>query len=375
MSTEWSYLVSDLRTNAPMAELPLEGVAPTKVLNGSGTASGSFLVSPSLRFDPYSATTPARTVLYVYRDGTPYWGGIIWTRRYDSAAGKVELSAGDWWTYFDHRKVLPLLPGSPTTLTVAGLRVTHSQVDQIEIARSLVELAQTHTGGDIGVELDLPASDYEVLRDRTYEGFDLINVGEALRNLAAVNGGPDIMFDTVGPDSSGRPQRRLRVGAPRLGQAGSPHVLEAGGGSLLSYTWPSDGSQMATRAYAVGEGMEFGQLIAVAETADRYAQGWPMLEADESHSTVTDDATLIAHAEATVETRGLPVALPTFMVTGDMAAQISPGDDLRVVIRDGFFRQGIDTRMRCVQVEPAAPGESTPDTAILTLAPLLEDLA
>lgn len=382
---DWTFLLGDLRTGRITAEIPLAGAKPGKKLGASGSMSGTWGLSTRWAGgDPYTLTRPARTCLYALRDGTPWWGGIVWTSKYDSTRGVIDLGAADWWSYFDHRKVLPVLAAGTSATAIAQVATTWTQTEQNQLARNLVTLAQSHTGGDIAIQLD--ASSTGTLRDRTYTGFDLTDVGEALRQLSQVQGGPDMLFD-VAPtlDGNGRPVRTLRLGTPLLGQQGSPWVFETGA-NIIDYTWPSDGTRMATRAYAVGAGTDTSQLIAVAEDSARYADGWALLEADTSYTTVTEATTLQEHANADQTAAKLPVVLPTLVVRGDgtnsegrvvgpSVGDYAPGDDAHVVVTpDLFFTRGLDTTMRIVGID-VDPGQESVETVTLTMAPTLDDVA
>ncbi len=381
---QWSYLLADLRTNAITAEVPLTGVRISTKLGAAGTMSGTWEIAQNWTgSEPYGLTRPARTAIYALRDGRPVWGGIVWTSDCDNGE-KVSLGAGDWWTYLDHRRVVPLPSNANPPITeVANLDVGFVQQDQNEIARQLVAIAQSHSGGDIGIVPDTVNSD--ILRDRTWHGYELADVGQALKQLSEVENGPDILF-TVGAnlDDNGRPVRLMRIGNPHLGQQGSPFVFESGA-NILSYRFPSDGTRMASRAYALGEGSERGAIIAATEDVDTVANGWPLLEVDANYSTVTEAATLQAHAVADRYAARLPVVLPTITVAGDGAnrfgqriwpaiGEYAPGDDARVVIRDRFFSQGIDVRMRIVEIS-IDPGDDGVETATLTMSPLSDDVA
>jgi hypothetical protein len=385
MPAEWTCWLADLRTNLITAEIPLDGPRVSKKLNASGTCSGTWNLSSTWKGgDPYGLTRPARTAMYLLRDGRPWWGGILWTSRYDSDTGKIDLGASDWWSYFDHRKILPILPAEPDTAYIAKQSVLYTRQDQNTIARNLVSLAQSHTGGNLGVTFDDGLSGE--LRDRTYYGYELGELGEALRNLSNVEDGPDILFD-VAPDldAHGRPVRIMRLGTPHLGQQGSPHVFEYGG-NLLSYTWPSDGTRMMTRAFAVGSGSEVGQMIAVTENSPIYDDGWPLLEGDNGYNTVSEAGTLQDHADADQYAARLPVITPTLEIRGDGRATQSgpvvgpvigdfgPGDDGRVIITDQFFSQGLDTTMRIVSID-VDPGQGSTEKVTLTMNPVLDDVA
>lgn len=373
----YSYLFVETMTGNIIAEVLLNGVTYSKVLNDSGSMTGTLMIDQNLSargIDPYDLTTPDRRSIYVMRDGVPMWGGILWTRKYDSTTQSVALGAGDWWSYFDHRKVLPFLYDvilNPAY--IAYQTVSFAATDQNTIARALISGAQTQHGGNIGIVLDTTLS--SINRDRTYNGFDLVDVGGALRQLANVLNGPDMMFDTR-MDSSGNIQRVFLTGSPMLGQSGSPHVWEYGG-NIQSYIWPSDGPRMATKTFAVGNGIGQGMPISVSHDATRYALGWPLLESETSYGTVTDPVDLQSHADSDLIVSRAPVVLPTLTVRGDVAPVLgayNPGDDARIIIQDQFLVSGIDVSMRIVRMD-VSPSENAGEKVVLTMAPFIDEVS
>jgi hypothetical protein len=376
MNTAYSYLIVDLMTEAVLAEVALSQVRLTKVLNGAGTIDATLVIDRDLvnrGLNPYDLTTPCRRCIYALRDGTPVWGGLIWTRAYDSGNHTVKLGGADFWSYYDHRKVVQALPAEPVPFDfVAHASSTSGLVDQNAIVRAFVQLGDLHTGGDINVQLDSSLSD--VMRERHYEGYDLKDMGEGLRELANVINGPDIVFD-VSANADGTVSRVLRVGTPKLGQQGDPHIWEYGG-NIQHYAWPSDGSRMATRIYAVGNGMEKGTPIAVAEEQARYVNGWPLLEGESGYTTVSDTAVLQEHADADQVAARAPVVLPVLTVRGDLPPTFGTyglGDEARVLIEDDFHVLGIDSLMRIVQLE-ISPGEVQGEQVKLVMAPLIDEV-
>lgn len=354
----WSYLVADLRTSTIIGDLPLTGVRMSKVLNGSGQMQATLnLGDPKVQvLSIYDLTAPVRRVIYAVRDNRPWWGGIIWARDYDSDTKQVTVGLADFWSYFDHRKVLPILAAAPfAAKTYVARRTTvYTQLDQNTIARNLVTLAQSHTAGNIGITFDTGLSG--ILRDRAYEGYDLIDTGEALRNLAEVISGPDVLFDVGEFDSAGKPRRLMRTGTPQLGQMGSDHRFDVGG-NCLSYKWSSGGGGMATRVFAEGEGGdERAAIIAGAEDTSLYTTGWPLVETDESFAGVTNYTTLQQHADTLLAALRLPVLTINLAVRPNLApnlGEIGMGDDARLVIPKGdlFRPEGLDLPIRLVGVE------------------------
>lgn len=367
----WTYLVSDLITEKIVGELPLSGVSMTKALNGAGQLRAQLQLGSSqvAAIDAYDLTRPVRRCIYALRDGTPWWGGIIWASAFDKETETVSIGGADFWSYFDHRKTLEVLSAPPWAQTyIAGFSKIYTQVDQNAIARDLVTLAQSHPGGDIGIVVDTALSG--ILRDRTYEGYDLHYTGQVLRDLAAVIDGPDIRFDVGGLDTAGRVPRLMLTGTPRLGQQGSPHVWDLGG-NMLSYTWDSGGGAMATRAFAQGEGDERGTLIAVSEDATRYADGWPLMETDDIFEGVTVAATLQSHADTLRGALSLPVTTLTLKVRGDRSptlTEYAPGDDGRAVIPpgDSFFVGGINLSIRVLSVECSIDNDGSETVKLAT---------
>lgn len=377
----WTYLIGDLRTNLILEEIPLSGVRWSKRLNDSGTLSGTWQLGPSEIRNAYLLTTPARSTIFVLRDSQPIWAGIIWTRSYDSVSQRLTIGCADFWSYFDHRKVLSAFnPVGQDVSYVAARQTSYTQIDQNQIARNLVQQAQAASGpagsaGNVWVTFDTTTSG--TLRDRNYYGYELSNVGDMLRNLANVIDGPDMLFDVQAKSSDFRPKVILRIGTPLLGQQGARNVWDVGG-NVISYTWPSDGSRMATRAFAVGDGSEKGLLVGYKENVARYSAGWPLLETEKAYDTVTIPQTLFDHAAADVATARSPVVLPTLRVRGDMLPRLSDfsiGDGGLLVIPPGdvFHRAGLNAAVRVIAMDVRPDSEGGDDVS-LTCAPLSEDV-
>lgn len=380
----WTFSIADLKTGVVLADLPFDGVQYGTPLNDAGTFGASMLLDDRIasKHDVRDLTTPGRRCFYALRDGRPMYGGIIWTAKYDSSSQKVQIGGADWWSYFDARKILPALTGLDPSLTteIATLITDFDNEDQNQIARGLITLAQSHTGGDIGIDLDTTFSGF--FHDRTYYGYDLADVGEALRQLCNIIDGPDMRF-TVAADASAPSgiARKLIIGEPWLGQQGSEHVWEYGR-NLTDYTWPRNGADMATRAFAIGEGMEQGLKIAWHEDETPYDAGWPLMEIEASHTTVREDATLVENAEADQAAVRNPIVLPTLTLRPGISPHLgeyATGDDARLIVKDRYWGDdtfpgtGLDTSIRIVDTQ-VSYSSSAGETVKLVCAPLVEGI-
>lgn len=356
----WTFLAADLRTNKIIGDIPLEGgVRMSKTLNGAGQLMSNVArgtPSGALPVGLLDSTRPAIRAIYGLRDSRPWWGGIIWGADYDSDDNAVNpLVCVDFLSYFDHRKVLEVLPALPlATSYVAGLSKIYTNLDQNDIVRGLISLAQSHTAGDIGIVAETTLSG--ILRTTQYDGFDMWYTGEALRNLTREPDGPDIAFDVSGPDTNGRPIRICRIGTPLLGVLTKPHRWDLGG-NLLSYKWQSGGGSMSTRAFFEGTGVERGAKIAVAEDASLYADGWPLLETDDIDKQVVDDVKLLARAVELKDRVRRPTVTVRLRVRPDLPPQLGEfgvGDTGAMVIPagvDALFPAGIEVPLRIGTVE------------------------
>jgi hypothetical protein len=168
----------------------------------------------------------------------------------------------------------------------------------------------------------------------------------------------------------------MRTGNPLIAQAGAEWVWDLGG-NMTDYTWPSGGGIMATRTYAQGTGTERGSQIAVAEAADRYNYGWPLLETDDLFSSENSFAVLQSHADGQLAGLSLPLVRPKLTVEADIApilGEYSVGDFGRMVIPPGlddFHPAGLDLPIRLTTIEVTIDTEGR-ESVVLTCRPEVE---
>ena len=357
---QYRYLFADLLSNTVIAELPLTGVSFTQQLNTAGSFSGHLLLSGvnAYEMNVGAGTTPARTAIYVDRDGVLIWGGIIWARDYNSASQTMTLQAREFESYFEHRRI---------TTTQA-----FTNVDQLTIVRTLLNNAQAVTNGNIQLQVGSETSG--VLVSKTYYSYEYKTVFSAIQDLSKSDTGFDFNV-YVYYDSNGNPAKLFRLGYPRFGQAYSATsttqaVLDLPSGNIIEYEYPEDGSLVANTIYAIGAGSNEGKLIAVATDGTKIADGWPLLEDQANYSDITD-ATLLLNL-ATSQVTG--VSYPPVTIKASIPTYVDPilgtyeiGDDIRIRITDDRFPTGLDTYYRLVGYNVTV-GEDGPERVTMTLA-------
>lgn len=105
-AVDYRYFVCDLMTNELLAEIPFKSVSYSRSLVEAGTFTGDIAVTEdTYNLSLYENTLPAKTALYVVRNGICVWGGIIWSREYSLIDKVLSVSAAEFTSYLAHRVV------------------------------------------------------------------------------------------------------------------------------------------------------------------------------------------------------------------------------------------------------------------------------
>lgn len=105
-SVNYRYFVCDLMTNNLLAEIPFRGVSYSRSLTEAGTFTGDIAVTEdTYNLNLYENTLPAKTALYVVRNGVCVWGGIIWGRTYSLIDKVLSVTAAEFPSYLSRRVV------------------------------------------------------------------------------------------------------------------------------------------------------------------------------------------------------------------------------------------------------------------------------
>ncbi len=355
----YRYLFADLLTNQILAELPLTAVNFTQQLNTAGTFTGELLLSGinASALNVANATIPARTAVYVDRDGSLVWGGILWLREFKSSNQTLTFTAREFESYFERRRI--------TTDTV------FTNTDQLTAVQTLITNAQAVSGGNIGINLGGETSG--VLINRTIYGYEYKTVFSMVQDLSRSNTGFDFNI-YVYYDSSKTPTKLLRLGYPRYGRAYSSTSLSAPvfelPGNIIEYTWPEDGSVAANYVYTLGAGYNPGKLIATGIDGTKIAAGWPVLEEQSNYSDITDATLLSNLANGQVSVVSYPPTTIKIVISPNndpIFGSYEVGDDARVRIFDDRFPTQLDAIYRIVAYNVTAGENNSAELVTITL--------
>jgi hypothetical protein len=372
MATQYRYLFADLRTNSILAELPLTNVSFTQVLNTAGSFSGSILGSDvqELGYDISGSTIPARTAIYVDRDGVLIWGGVIWLRTWDSDSQHYNFSAREFGSYLEHARI--------TSNYMSGNQaLVYQNVDQLTVAQDIINKMQSQVGADI--DIVVPTNVSGILVTRVYYDYEYKEVFAAIKDLSNQQDGFDFNID-VAYDVFGEPRKYARTDYPYRGttfDAASPSALVFEfPGNIVTYEWPDDGAQAVNKMYGIGPNSNEAKIRAEATpSTNRIEQGWPLLEDTVNYTDQYDPTLLYQQTLGAVTARQLPVATPKIVVPAyidPVLGSYKTGDQCLLRITDDRFPNygagfGLSVVKRIVSIS-VQPGEDGPERVTLTLA-------
>lgn len=296
--TGYSWHVGTLIDGKITNEIPVTGYSWQKVMDDAGTLSVTAALSDPVvrKLNLRTSAEVARcflAVAYTDSDGTETFidGGPIWTHSYDATSKQLTIRAAGMWSLFDHRFILPVLTSGVNPATVT---TSYSALSLGTIAKRLLQLAATHTGGSVPVVFPVDEAGSNA---RDYTGFSMTAIGAELRNLSSAQGGPEIQFVPRRTAADGRLLEWV-MGAgtteqPLLSQTGADWVwdLAAVSSSASGLQVTRDGSVMADRVWAQGSGTDISTLFGRADDTGLIAAGIPLMETVDS-----------AHTDSAVQT-------------------------------------------------------------------------
>ena len=103
---EYRYFLVDLLTNQTISEVPFTDVSYERALSKAGSFSGKIpVIAATEGLDLYESTMPGKTAVFVLRNETCVWGGIIWSRQYSPGNKSLTVDASEFVSYLYHRAV------------------------------------------------------------------------------------------------------------------------------------------------------------------------------------------------------------------------------------------------------------------------------
>lgn len=293
--------VCDTMTGAKRALIPASAFSYSRVMNvmGSGTMTLPVRGRIAKKLDLRNLLHETKNTLVYEVDNRVVAAGLIGNTDYDFDSGMLQVSHHDLWLLMELRKAIKhgVLNAMIAHLEYTGLSLS-------TIAKRLLQEAVA-PGSQWSLPLLLPA-DVAGTQSRTYYGYQMQSVADALQELTDTAGGPDIDLRPQW-DLNGRLQWAPRIGDLATGKTWWWN-LDAPKHGLLNVGLATDSSKVTTTSYLIGEGSEKNTLYASDPSAD---VTYPAMERDLAYKNVTNRQELVplamehtrAHAAPTQQWR------------------------------------------------------------------------
>lgn len=363
-----TFLAYDLLTNDLIDELPFTTFSYADVINKQGGFEGT------LPLEHPRATAgnlaPWRTAIYVDRDGVLLFGGILTdvSASLDGAGGTLRVGGIGFFGFYKEDRVTISGDGGMTYEVLTDDALTFTAVDQFRIVQDLVEHGNSKTGQDFGLSVTWPALS-GVTRTQTYLTTDRKCVGEAIEALAKVDDGFD--FAVTVAWSGNAPAKELRLYYPRKGRE-LDIVFEAGKNiKLLSYSL--SGAKQANYVDALGSGDGRAMKRQTSSDINDYYPSavFPRLDAVSTFRDVSNDSTLLAHAEKERLTRRLPIETMRVAIQNSAeatAGAYTVGDDVYVRAEAGYLQISDRYRIEELRVSYDENGNELIEASLASMA-------
>ncbi|MFD3456834.1 hypothetical protein ACFWVC_32245 [Streptomyces sp. NPDC058691] len=253
----YRYLTCSALTGQVLAwDLPLSDVTYGPERNGSGALQAT--LEPHLAHVLGSMVDPGNTLIFAERDSKLMWGGLIW--RAEPEGGKYPIEAAGFSSYLTRRHdVHGNLDG----------RGPYTYGDPCKLIRDVWAYCQAQPDGNLGVVVDGTTSKATIgtpAEPYASAWWESRTLAELVDDAVNVFGGPEWTEQVAWVD--GLPERRIRLGWPRLGTRRTDVSFTSGVNIATSQQVVYDGDAYAQVMVAFGSGEGQARLRAIDAVRD-----------------------------------------------------------------------------------------------------------
>lgn len=316
-----TYLFGDLLTGQVMEEIALYGVTLSLNMDG-GELRGTFQYDQSGKDNQSlnDATQPGRCFVVAEREGIPVWGGIVWTRTYQSQAKIEQLFCRTFDAYTDRR--------------IIDFDFSAVDVEQTTLFLNLYATLQADLNA-FQIELPSPIST-GVTQTLEVKGAEYKTYRQVLDSISDTDVGFDWTIDTLRDGGSYR--RVMRLGFPYLGAplAVTSPVFDYPG-NITNYYQNESMAEAGTNIYGIGAGEGETMIVSTVVHGDLLNNGFPRYDNDFSMKDIASQE--ILDAQTAIKANILKPPMP--IITAELKADQDPefgsyslGDACTIVFDD-----------------------------------------
>lgn len=293
----------------PEEELPAEIITYGERLNLPGAIS--FKLAAAHETATRAIVAPGVHEVGILRNQQMVWAGPVLT-----VAEPNKPENGEWTLDFGGEGLLHYLWRWRVTSTLEFVAE-----DQFAIAQALIDHHQDKAGGDFGIDTS-GVGVSGVDRDRTYFGYELKNIGEAVQQLAEVEGGFDYSIDPM--------TRAFTAHYPQRGSRKTDLVWDERNIRMFARTIDSKAQASQVRGVGAGEG-ESAIRASIQSSAAVATYG--LTQEIYSDTSISEQDTLLGHIQRQLALFENPAEMLAVTVDTDEPNVFSyqVGDEGRVV--------------------------------------------
>lgn len=334
---DYRYVFGTLGTERVIAEIPLFGTYMEMELNVGGRFDGTFNLDQTGKRneDLIAATIPGQCWVVVERNGTPIWGGFVWSRTYQSQSKTCQIFAQHFQQYPQYQLIRNKFIRSE---------------EQQQILLDLWADMQTVQGRNINVNQPsiLPAT--IVSRNIDIEASEFKFYGEVMSSFAdGVNG-----FDwTIDITKSGSNYiKTLRTGYPTLGNPDPSRLIFDYPGSILNYYATESMPGAGTNVFMLGAGEGDSMLVYENVQRSMLDTGFPRWDVIVSRKDISSQSLIQAAGQQEGAVRKPPMLILKPTLKANKVPEFGSfglGDACTLVINDARFPDTLNFQTRIVK--------------------------
>lgn len=348
-----SYIFGDVLTGAVIDDISLYGASFASSLDG-GELRGTFQYDQTGKNNSTlnAATQPGRCYVVAEREGIPVWGGLVWTRTYQSQAKIEQLYCRTFDFYADRR--------------IMDFDYLATDIEQTQL---FLNIFQEMMNDPYSIQYVLPTSiNTGILKSIEVKGAEYKSFRQVLDSIADADNGFDWIIDVN--KNGGIYQRNLRIGYPTIG-SGSSAALTVFDypGNITNYWRNESMAESATNLYTIGAGEGESMITSRFTHTDTLAGGFPRYDNDLSLKDINDQTMLDALTRQKAEILKPPMPIYTVEIKGDRVPSFGSfgvGDACQLHILDPKHSDGMVLNTRILSWEYTPQSDSSEEKVRLT---------
>lgn len=322
--TKFNYIFGNLRTGEVVEEIPLKSVSMSRVISDDGELRGTFYLDQTAKDNAtlVSATIPGQCYVIAERNSIPIWGGIVWSRTYQSQAKVMSIFCRSFEAYPDK-----VFMGDYANFD-----------EQLNLFRDLWNDMQSDPDRNLSVNIPSAfASDTSVEKLIEVGATEFKSYRQIMDQIADAENGFDWTIDVSRSD--GAYVKTLRMGYPTLGALQSPDSLVFEyPGCILNYWETASIGSSGTNIHMIGAGEGTGMIQSTFINQDLLDSGkWLRWDIDQARKDVTNQTVLNGLAESSGRIFRAPGNVIKVELKGDkepMFGDYGIGDACTLIIKD-----------------------------------------